>query len=132
MITWSSRLETGNTVVDNDHKALINQINALDDALKKGTAKEQIAPMIGFLNKYVREHFAREEGIMRAVKCPASGQNCLAHQALVQKLDGWVARLNTGGATTSLVLEIYRESSAWLQQHIVSIDCQLRTGNSDR
>jgi len=35
MITWNSSLETGNSVVDNDHKALFAQINALDDALKK-------------------------------------------------------------------------------------------------
>jgi hemerythrin len=127
MITWNSHLETGNAVVDNDHKALINQINALDAALKAGTAKEELGPMIGFLDKYVRAHFAREEGIMRTVKCPASGQNCVAHLALVRKLDGWVIRLKTGGATTSLVLEIYREASAWLQQHIVKVDCQLRT-----
>jgi len=126
MITWNSRFETGNAVVDQDHKALIAQINALEDALKKGTAKEQLGQMIGFLNQYVRAHFAREESIMRAVKCPASGQNCTAHQALTAKLDGWVSRLNTGGATTSLVLEIYREASEWLRQHIVKVDCQLR------
>src|SRR5664279_5248942 len=127
MITWNSSLETGNSVVDNDHKALIAQINALGDTLKTGTAKEQLGSMIGFLNQYVRAHFAREEAIMRAVKCPASGQNCTAHQALVKKLDGWVTRMSAGGATTSLVLEIYRESSAWLQQHIVKVDCSLRT-----
>jgi len=128
MTVWNSRFETGNVVIDNDHKALIAQINALEAALKAGTAKEQLAPMIGFLNKYVRDHFAREEGIMRRLQCPASGQNCTAHIALVQKLDAWVDRLNTGGATTPLVLEIYREASAWLVQHIVNVDCQLRTG----
>jgi len=126
MITWNSTLETGNAVVDNDHKILISQINALGDALKAGTAKDQLAQMIAFLNKYVREHFAREEGIMKAVKCPSTGQNCLAHRALAAKLDGWVARLNSGGATTSLVLEIFNESTAWLKQHIVGVDCQLR------
>ena len=83
--------------------------------------------MIGFLNQYVRAHFAREESIMRAVKCPASGENCTAHQTLVRKLDGWVTRLNAGGATTSLVLEIYRDASTWLREHIVKVDCQLRT-----
>jgi len=126
MIIWNSSLETGNPVVDNDHKALIAQINSLEEALKLGTAKEQLAQMIGFLNKYVRAHFAREEAIMQTVKCPSSGQNCTAHRALISKLDGWVDRLNTAGATTSLVLEIYRESAAWLRQHIVSVDCQLR------
>ena len=108
MITWNASLETGNTVVDNDHKVLIKQINLLGDALKAGTAKDQLATMIAFLNKYTREHFAREEQIMKDVKCPTTGQNCTAHKLLVAKLDGWVAKLNAGGASTSLVLEIYK------------------------
>jgi hemerythrin-like metal-binding protein len=83
--------------------------------------------MLGFLNSYVREHFSREESIMRIVSCPAAGQNCTAHQALIRKLDAWVARLNAEGATTALVLEVNREASAWLQQHILSVDCQLRS-----
>ncbi len=126
MITWNASLETGNTVVDNDHKVLIKQINLLGDALKAGTAKDQLATMIAFLNKYTREHFAREEQIMKDVKCPTTGQNCTAHKLLVAKLDGWVAKLNAGGASTSLVLEIYKESSEWLRSHIVGIDSPLK------
>ena len=126
MITWNASLETGNTVVDNDHKVLIKHINLLGDALKAGTAKDQLATMIAFLNKYTREHFAREEQIMKDVKCPTTGQNCTAHKLLVAKLDGWVAKLNAGGASTSLVLEIYKESSEWLRSHIVGIDSPLK------
>ena len=126
MITWNASLETGNTVVDNDHKVLIKQINLLGDALKAGTAKDQLATMIAFLNKYTREHFAREEQIMKDVKCPTTGQNCTAYKLLVAKLDGWVAKLNAGGASTSLVLEIYKESSEWLRSHIVGIDSPLK------
>ena len=126
MITWNASLETGNTVVDNDHKVLIKQINLLGDALKAGTAKDQLATMIAFLNKYTREHFAREEQIMKDVTCPTTGQNCTAPKLLVAKLDGWVAKLNAGGASTSLVLEIYKESSEWLRSHIVGIDSPLK------
>lgn len=126
MITWNASLETGNTVVDNDHKVLISQINALGDALKAGTAQDQLAQMIGFLNTYTREHFAREEKIMDDVKCPTTGQNCTAHKALVAKLDRWVAKLNAGGPSTALVLEVYKESSDWLRNHIVGIDSHLK------
>jgi hemerythrin len=126
MVVWNATLETGNAVVDNDHKILIKQVNDLGEALKAGTAKEQLTTMIAFLNKYTREHFAREEQIMKDVKCPTTGQNCTAHRALVAKLDGWVARLNAGGPSTTLVLEIYKESSDWLRSHIVGIDSHLK------
>jgi hemerythrin len=127
MITWNTSLETGNAVVDRDHQALINQINALEDALKMDATREELGPMIVFLNQYAREHFVREEGIMRTVQCPASGQNCTAHRALIGKLNTWVARLKAGGATTSLGVDVYREMGDWLQEHIVKVDCQLRT-----
>ena len=120
-------METGFAAVDNDHRALIDQINALGEALHKGAGKEQLASMIAFLNTYVREHFSREEHVMQLAKCPATGQNCSAHKALLVKLDAWVRRLQTSGATTSLVLEINREASAWIQQHIINVDCQLRS-----
>ena len=126
MINWTPALETGVPVVDGDHRALIDQINGLSDALRQGAAKETLAASLVFLNRYVREHFQREENIMQVARCPAHRENCAAHAALIAKLDGWVARLQTGGATTSLVLEVHRECSAWIQAHIVRIDCKLR------
>lgn len=126
MVIWNSTLETGNAVVDRDHRLLIQHVNALGETLKNGTGKEQVATMIAFLNKYTREHFAREEQIMKDVKCPTTGQNCAAHRALATKLDGWVARLQASGPNTSLVLEIYKESSEWLRSHIMRVDSHLK------
>jgi hemerythrin len=126
MINWQPTLETGIPVVDRDHRALIDQINGLSDALHAGVAKEKLADALVFLNRYVREHFQREENIMQIARCPAHRENCAAHAALTSKLDAWVARLQTGGATTSLVLEVHRDCSAWIQAHIVRIDCKLR------
>ncbi len=126
MIAWSPALETGHPIVDNDHKQLIAQLNALSDALHQGAGKESLVEMIVFLNRYARDHFAREEAHMQRIGCPAYQENCRSHDQFVAKLEGWVARLNSGGASTSLVLEVYREASGWIQSHIVGVDCKLR------
>jgi hemerythrin len=126
MITWNATLETGHASVDADHKQLIDQLNHLSDALTRGEGKEQITGMIVFLNSYAREHFAREEAHMQKAACPGYAENCRAHAQFVAKLDGWVVRLKSAGATTSLVLEIHREACAWLKTHIVGVDCKLR------
>ena len=126
MIIWNSSLETGNAVVDHEHQVLFAQFNALEDALKTDTTKEELGPLIAFLIQYVRTHFTHEEGIMQTVQCPAAGQNCTAHRAFIGKLSAWLARLNTGGPTTSLGVEIHREMTVWFQEHIVKVDCQLR------
>ena len=119
-------METGHVSVDSDHKHLIDQLNALSDALHRGEGKDQITGMIVFLNSYARDHFAREEAHMKRVGCSAYEENIRAHNAFVAKLDGWVARLKAAGVTTSLVLEVHRESSAWIRNHILACDCKLR------
>jgi len=126
MIPWNNTLETGHAVVDNDHKQLVEQLNQLSEALMNGAGKDRITDMIVFLNSYAREHFAREETHMQRVKCPAYAENCRAHAQFAAKLDGWVARLQSSGATTALVIEIHREACAWIKSHIVGIDCKLR------
>ena len=65
MITWRPAFETGIPVVDRDHRALIDQINSLSDALHAGAAKEKLTESLVFLNHYVREHFQREERVLR-------------------------------------------------------------------
>ena len=125
MIQWNDTLATGHPVVDNDHKQLIKSLNELDEALKRGAGKEQVVAIIAFLNQYTREHFYREETYMTKVGCPSRIENCAAHAALIAKLDGWVKRLETG-VNTSLVLEVYRETSQWIQGHILKVDCKLR------
>ena len=126
MINWNSTLETGHAMVDNDHKQLVEQLNQLSDALARGEGKERITGMIVFLNSYAREHFAREEKHMQQVGCPAFGENCRAHAQFLTKLAGWLERLKSTGASTSLVLEIHREACAWIKAHIVGVDCKLR------
>ncbi|HVS51741.1 MAG TPA: hemerythrin family protein [Opitutaceae bacterium] len=126
MIQWSSSLETGHAMVDNDHKRLIDQLNQLSEALQRGAGKEEITGMIVFLNSYAREHFAREETHMQRIGCPVLNENCRAHALFLSKLSGWIERLRSAGASTSLVLEVHRESCAWIKSHIVGIDCKLR------
>lgn len=126
MITWSPKFETGHAIVDNDHKKLVGQLNALSEALHRGEGKEKLLEMISFLNSYARDHFTREEEHMKRVGCAAYQENCDAHDHFVLKLDNWVSRLNASGVSTSLVLEVHREACAWIQNHMAGVDCKLR------
>jgi hemerythrin len=68
---------------------------------------------------------------MQRVGCPAFDENCRAHDQFVRKLEEWGRQLQTAGASTSLVLAVHREASAWIRSHIVGVDCKLR-GCKDR
>jgi len=125
MIPWTPALETGHPVIDDDHRKLIASLNELDSALKKGAGKEQVVQLLSFLNRYSREHFAREEAHMTRVNCPSKDANVKAHNEFVAKLDGWLAKLQAG-PSLSVVLEVHRETSRWITAHIVGVDCKLR------
>lgn len=125
MIPWNETLMTGHPQVDADHKQLIDALNQLEAALREGKTQESIAPIIEFLNRYTREHFAREESHMQKVGCPAYEDNCREHALLVSRLDAWINRLEYGPSLT-LVLEIHREIANWIRNHILKTDCRLR------
>ena len=125
MIPWSATLETGHPQIDDDHQRLIASLNELDTALKQGAGKDQVIQLVAFLNSYTREHFAREEAHMARINCPSAAANKQAHREFVAKLDNWLGKLQSG-SSLSLVLDVHRETSRWIQAHIVGVDCKLR------
>jgi hemerythrin len=48
-----------------------------------------------------------------------------AHSMLLIRLSEWVPRLYMPG-TRELAREIFTELTAWIQNHIIRVDCQLR------
>jgi hemerythrin len=125
MINWTTELETGHVRVDNDHKKLVEGLNALETALRDGKGKETIAEMIAFLNRYAREHFKREEEHMRLINCSAYAENIREHKAFIGRLNTWLVRLQTQ-PSTALVLEVHRDTANWIRAHIMKVDCKLR------
>jgi hemerythrin-like metal-binding protein len=105
----------------------VSALNELDAALRSGAGKGELVRLLAYLDTYTREHFRREEGYMRQVSCPATGENCRAHAELVAKLEEWNRQIAAAGASTTLVLTVFRETSRWVQAHILKVDCKLRS-----
>lgn len=59
-------LETGNSIVDNEHRSLIAAANRLVDACSTGAGKDEVAKSLRFLLDYTQSHFAHEEELMLA------------------------------------------------------------------
>jgi hemerythrin len=131
-ITWNESLATGSTIVDRQHKSLFAQLAALADAMKHGKGRHEIAAILDFLGKYVVEHFAEEEKLMDAVKCPVAAVNKQAHARLLSKYGELRTRFDNAGSGVSLVLEMHEVLSKWLVDHILAVDVKLRghVGNS--
>jgi hemerythrin-like metal-binding protein len=127
MITWSPRLETGHAQIDAEHRELIEKLAVLKQVIEAGAGRERIVELINLLQRYVLGHFAREETHMHRTGCPAYEENRTAHRVFERKLEGWLELLTTGSVPVSLLLDVHRESSAWIEAHILKCDCQLRS-----
>lgn len=126
MTPWGSRFETGHPLIDAEHKEIFRKLDAIESAIEVGAGREVIVELIGTLQKYALQHFSREEEHMLEVRCPAYGENCVAHRVFEKKFNGWIHLLCTSGSSVTLVQDIRRETSTWIEGHIVNIDCRLR------
>ena len=126
MSSLPPRLATGHAKIDDQHCQFLGHLAVLKDAIDGGAGREKIVELITLLQQYALVHFADEEAYMDRVGCPALAENTAAHREFARKLDGWLMLLSTGGSSVSLLVDIQRESTAWMLAHISGVDCKLR------
>jgi hemerythrin-like metal-binding protein len=64
LITWGPQLETGITIIDAQHKRLVDIINEFNDALEAGRSAEVMGAIFDELVAYTETHFGVEEKLM--------------------------------------------------------------------
>lgn len=74
-------LETGNAVIDKEHRELFDAVNRLTEALAVGVDISTIKPTINFFSDYVNRHFAHEEQLQKNSQYPSYA----AHKAFHDK-----------------------------------------------
>lgn len=82
LITWNPEWETGIPIIDDDHRAVIEIINELDEAIQAGEEEFVIGLALGVLNDYVRYHFQREELLFAACDYPFAADHIEEHGTL--------------------------------------------------
>jgi methyl-accepting chemotaxis protein len=126
-IRWNPEtMATGVDSVDEQHQELIEMVNNLDAACRRGEARERLKEMVDFLADYATRHFAHEEGLMDELQCPSRAKNKVAHKQFLIAFSKFLERFEKEGATTSLVLELKNIASSWLKNHICKVDTGLR------
>lgn len=120
--TWSSTLETGNTIIDAQHKALFTAVNNFSDAYRNGKGTAEIERTLGFLVDYSIQHFHDEEELQKKYNFPHYARHRQDHMAFQKTVLGLVSRFKEEGPTDALMDEIYVTIGDWLLHHIKSDD----------
>lgn len=69
-IIWQESFEQDESIIDEQHHALLATINSLHYFLQQGHALEILMPTVKLLLSYLRFHNSTEEGILRAADYP--------------------------------------------------------------
>lgn len=119
---WSSDLETGHKVIDEQHKALFAAANSFADAVSKGKGSAEIEQTLQFLIAYSEQHFRDEEAIQIRHNFPDFARHRQDHLAFRRKVQELADRFQAEGPTPALLNEIYVTVGDWLLHHIKSDD----------
>lgn len=120
LIEWSDDYLIGISPIDEQHQALANRINAIEDALVNGADNVTLAKQCQLLSQQARQHFAAEEALMAAYRLPDMGAHKIAHHVLLAGIESFRGELL--GSSPYLALPQMRD---WLLEHIQNEDMQL-------
>jgi hemerythrin len=127
MLTWSEQFATGSSLVDMQHRMLIEKINQLETMLNgPPPSKAACDELLNFLGSYVQTHFKHEEMCMEQAHCPAHEKNKMAHAAFLGVFGKFKERYVAEGPKPDLLKSLQTAAADWLKNHILSIDVQLR------
>ena len=125
MFTWSKELETGNAMIDKEHKELIQAINRLLEACSQGQGRDTIESTLQFLSGYITTHFAHEEALQLKSKYPDYQNHKKYHEGFKEVVKNIVAEFKRDGATIGLVGKVNSSIGDWLIRHIKREDVKV-------
>nr|WP_302819972.1 bacteriohemerythrin [Ruthenibacterium lactatiformans] len=122
---WTPDLETGNSLIDGQHKELIEAINKLLDACGNGKGRAEIEATLVFLNNYVVKHFNDEEVLQQRYKYPDAVNHKRYHEAFKATVREIISEFRKDGATVALVAKVNTAIAGWLLNHIKREDVKV-------
>ena len=115
---WNKNLETGNILIDQQHKQLIDAINNLLQACSTGKGRAEIAKTTKFLYDYTQKHFRDEERLQMQYRYPDYPNHKRYHHEFEQVVKDLAMQLQKEGPTIALVGKINTAIGGWLLNHI--------------
>ena len=118
-------LETGNALIDSEHKQLIQAINDLLAACSAGKGRAELEKTTKFLYDYTAKHFADEERLQMQTRYPDYQNHKRYHEEFKKVVAGLVKKLQEQGPTVALVGEVNSAIAGWLLNHIKREDTKV-------
>lgn len=117
-IEWTSDLDTGIQVIDNQHKRIVGYINKLDDT-RVTHYQEQISIVLNELVDYTLSHFTFKESLMEEAGYEYLAVHQQTHEAFTRRISDLHKSFRDGNDVSDEISELLE---IWLINHIMSDD----------
>ena len=122
-VTFDKSLETGNELIDQQHKELIDRVNKLLESCYMGTEKRTAIQTLNFLLDYTEFHFKAEEQLQEEAGYPGIEAHKEQHQTFVKAVHELLDMLEEEeGPTDAFVEKVSEKVRDWLYYHIQTFD----------
>jgi methyl-accepting chemotaxis protein len=129
---WSDKLTLGVKAMDDEHKILIEKINALITTLEQQYIKkdlELINQSFLDLAVFTTKHFQNEESYMRSIQYPQLSSHKKIHENLLSQVTNYGVQIKNGTLDDSKIISFLRN---WLLSHIMGVDMQYAEHNTKK
>jgi hemerythrin-like metal-binding protein len=87
LLQWVPAWEIGIPEIDADHRLLVGESNGLFKAVTDGLARSEIMKIIGRMATECKEHFQREENILREARYSGTDDHAAEHRRIERELE---------------------------------------------
>lgn len=111
---WNESYNIGIDVIDNQHRQILDYINALEQVKSTGD-RDRIKEVLEDLIDYTQSHFSFEENLLEQVSYQYLPSHRGIHELFVKRLNDYRLKFEKG---ESIENYLYRLLSKWLINHI--------------
>jgi len=124
LIVWSDALSVKIPSLDAQHQKLVAMINALNEAMLQGKAREVLGGILADLARYTVEHFDFEERLLRKAGYSQLESHQAEHRKMVRQVEQLVRDFENGA--TNMPVSVLSLLGDWLCHHIQDSDMRYR------
>jgi len=124
-IAWDPSLALGLASVDAQHQELFRRTADLVAEMERGPEPDEVESLLGYLARYVCEHFGAEEELMLHFGFPGLPAHRARHQEFIRAFALLRAEVRRSGPTPELATRLGATVVGWLREHIGGTDLEL-------
>ncbi len=117
-------LATGNSIIDEEHKALLKAVDKVMQDISSGKGKENAKESIVFLLDYTKTHFAHEQELQVKSNYPDYATHKAWHTQFLADIQKKATTITAGNIDSVFVIELTKTITN-LVNHIKTFDKKL-------